>query len=55
MLLVMLVKGLGVSELEEELVRKVERATSPMIEMMMFTIVHPAEKETSKQCKWKKI
>ena len=43
MLLVMLVKVLVVSELEGELVRKVERATSPMMEMMMFTIVHPAE------------
>ena len=50
MLLVMLLRGLVVSELEGELERKVERATSPMMEMTMFTTVHPAEKETSKQC-----
>ena len=55
MLLVMLLRGLVVSELEGELVRKVERATRLMIEMTMFTIVHPTEKETSKQCKWIKI
>ena len=45
MLLVMLVRGLVVSELEVA-VRKVERAIRPIMEMLMFAIVHRAEKNT---------
>ena len=45
MLLVMLVRGLVVSELEVA-VRKVESAIRPIMEMLMFAIVHRAEKNT---------
>ena len=45
MLLVMLVRGLVISELEVA-VRKVERAIRPIMEMLMFAIVHRAEKNT---------
>ena len=43
MLLVMLVRVLVVSELFEVAVRKVDRAARPMMEMLMFATVQPAE------------
>ena len=45
MLLVMLVRGLVVSELEVA-VRKVESAIRPIMEMLMLAIVHRVEKNT---------
>ena len=46
MLLVMLVRGLVINSELEVAVRKVERAIRPIMEMLMFAIVHRAEKNT---------